>query len=57
MSREPKEKVTREKIDPSKMVDDQADLLALFRLLMKEPPRGHDFRTCLICQRHGITTI
>jgi hypothetical protein len=36
---------------------DQAALLALFRLLVREPPRDHDFRTCPICKRYGITKI
>lgn len=33
------------------------ELLALFRLLMREPPADHDFGTCLICKRYGITGI
>lgn len=33
------------------------DMLLLFRLLMKEPPQGHDFGSCEICKRHGITGI
>ena len=36
---------------------DQAALLALLRLLTREPPPGHDFKTCPICQRYGITEI
>jgi hypothetical protein len=35
----------------------QAELLALFRLLVREPPRDHNFRTCPICKRYGITEI
>lgn len=35
----------------------RAELLALFRILMKEPPPGHDFRTCPICKEFGITSI
>jgi hypothetical protein len=34
-----------------------AELLALFRLLVKEPPPDHDFRTCPICKQYGITSI
>jgi hypothetical protein len=33
------------------------DLLLLFRLLMKEPPQGHDFKTCPTCKRYGIDRI
>jgi hypothetical protein len=40
------------------MVDENDDeiqrLLPLFRLLMREPPEGHDFATCPVCKRHGI---
>jgi len=35
----------------------RAELLALFRILMKEPPPDHDFRTCPICKEFGITSI
>ena len=35
----------------------RAELLALFRILMKEPPPGHDFRTCPICKEFEITSI
>ena len=35
----------------------RAELLALFRILVKEPPPGHDFRTCPICKEFGITSI
>jgi hypothetical protein len=34
-----------------------AELLALFRLLTREPPPDHDFKTCPICKRYGITSI
>jgi len=33
------------------------DLLPLFRLLMREPAQGHDFKTCPICTRYGIDRI
>jgi hypothetical protein len=33
------------------------ELLALLRLLVREPPAGHDFSTCAICKRYGITGI
>ena len=32
-------------------------LLALLRLLTREPPAGHDFKTCPVCKRYGITEI
>jgi hypothetical protein len=35
----------------------RAELLALFRLLIREPPKDHDFRACPICKRYGITKI
>jgi hypothetical protein len=35
----------------------RADVLALFRLLMREPPTDHDFKSCPICKRYGITAI
>ena len=34
-----------------------SDLLPLFRLLMKEPPQGHDFKTCAVCKQYGIDPI
>lgn len=36
---------------------ERLELIALFRLLMREPPADHDFRTCPICKRYGITRI
>lgn len=33
------------------------DLAALFTLLVRQPPKDHDFRTCPICQEFGITEI
>jgi len=33
------------------------DLTPLFTLLVRQPPKDHDFRTCPICQRYGITEI
>jgi hypothetical protein len=33
------------------------ELVALLRLLTREPPPGHDFKTCPICKRFGITKI
>jgi len=36
---------------------DQGALVALLRLLTREPPPGHDFKTCPICKRHGIKKI
>ena len=37
--------------------DERADLIALLRLLIREPPADHDFHTCPICKRYGITRI
>jgi hypothetical protein len=34
-----------------------AEIVALLRLLTREPPPGHDFATCPICKRYGITKI
>ncbi len=34
-----------------------ADLLPLLRILLQEPPDGHDFAICPICRRWGITHI
>jgi len=36
---------------------ERADLISLFQLLVRQPPPDHDFRTCPICRRHGITQI
>jgi len=33
------------------------ELLPLFRLLMKDPPQGHDFKTCAACKQYGIDRI
>jgi hypothetical protein len=41
---------------PSPRVE-RAELLALLRLLTRQPPPGHDFKTCAICRHHGITEI
>jgi hypothetical protein len=35
----------------------RAELLTLLRLLAKEPPPNHNFETCPICERYGITSI
>ena len=35
----------------------RAELLTLLRLLTKEPPPDHNFQTCPICKRYGITSI
>jgi len=34
-----------------------SELLALFRLLAREPPSDHDFKTCVVCKRYGISHI
>ena len=36
---------------------EEATLLALFRLFMKDPAADHDFRACATCKRYGITEI
>jgi hypothetical protein len=33
------------------------ELVALLRVLLQEPPIGHDFATCPICRRYGIARI
>jgi len=35
----------------------RVEIIALFRLLMKELPPDHDVRTCPICRQYGITRI
>lgn len=35
----------------------RAELIALFRILTKEPAPDHDFNTCPICKRFGLTSI
>lgn len=37
--------------------NERGALIALLRLLTREPPAGHDFKTCPICKRHGIERI
>ena len=34
-----------------------AELIALFRVLLREPPPDHNFETCLICRELGITQL
>lgn len=36
---------------------EHGEILALFRLLTREPPPGHDFKTCPICKNYGVTEI
>jgi hypothetical protein len=36
---------------------EEVTMLALFRLLMKDPGANHDFHTCATCKRYGITEI
>jgi hypothetical protein len=33
------------------------EVIALIRMLLRKPPRGHDFATCPICQRYGIAAV
>jgi len=37
--------------------DDRGDVVALFRLLLREPPPEHDIKACTVCKRYGITSI
>ena len=34
-----------------------AELISLFRILLKKPPQGHDFKTCPVCKKYGIAEI
>lgn len=34
-----------------------AELIALLRILRKEPPPGHNFVTCEICKKNDITQL
>jgi hypothetical protein len=44
-------------MSPNDQVHHKRDLIALFRLLVREPGKEHDFQTCPTCRRHGITSI
>jgi hypothetical protein len=33
------------------------ELIALLRILLREPPPDHNFETCLICMELGITQL
>jgi len=35
----------------------EAELLALLRLLTREPPPDHDFKICPTCKRYGIAKL
>lgn len=37
--------------------EDRMDLSLLLRLLLREPPPGHNFDSCPICKRYGIERI
>jgi len=52
--KEPNEDVRKEVREEADELD---ELLPLLRLLLREPPEGHDFKTCPICRRWGITHI
>ena len=43
--------------EPSGDQDYRGGLLPLLRLLTREPPLGHDFKTCPVCKRYGIKQI
>jgi len=34
-----------------------AELIPLFRVLLRKTPQGHDFKTCPVCKKYGITEI
>jgi hypothetical protein len=34
-----------------------AELIPLFRILISEPAKEHDFKTCPICEQYGLTEI
>jgi len=34
-----------------------AELIPLFRVLLRKPPQGHDFKTCPVCKKYAITEI
>lgn len=34
-----------------------AELVILIKALLKEPPPNHDFATCPLCKKFGITRI
>lgn len=55
--RAPRSVVAPDPETPVTTETDRAALLALFRLLMREPPADHDFTACPICKRYGITGI
>ena len=48
---------TGRSFEPDAAVIPSPELLALFRLLIREPPPDHDFNACPICKRYGITRI
>ena len=56
---EPTIRLPEEVVEAAKTVPPKkrADLILLFRLLTRQPPADHDFRTCPICKRYGITEI
>jgi len=33
------------------------ELIALFRILVKAPPKGHDAKTCPLCKGYGFNEI
>jgi hypothetical protein len=37
--------------------EELVDFLPLLRILVKEPPKDHDCKTCPICKEYGITQI
>jgi hypothetical protein len=41
----------------AKLEGEGNDLVALFRLLLREPPKTHDCRRCAICKAYGMDGI
>ena len=43
--------------DATEVQQQDTDLTPLFRVLMRQPAKDHDSRTCPICKRYNITEI
>ena len=56
ISKTDQKELGEEQVQDSKTAEN-SDLIVLLRLLTKQPPREHDFRTCAICKRYGLTKI
>lgn len=47
----------RERVPAPDAAGVRPEVMALIRMLLREPPKGHDISNCPICKRYGITTI